>query len=381
MIRIPFNRPVIVGREMDYVAAAVAGGHASGDGPFTRRAQTMLEQRYAVQRALLTTSCTAALELAALLCDLGPGDEVILPSFTFVSTANAVVRCGATPVFVDIRPDTLNIDETRIAAAITPRTRAIFPVHYAGIACEMDAIMDIAARHDLLVVEDAAQAIESRYKDRYLATIGHLGCFSFHETKNVSCGEGGALLINDPALESRAEIVREKGTDRSAFLRGQVDKYTWVDVGSSFLPSDMLAAYLTGQLEHVADITARRGALHARYASRLAPLEAAGHIRLPRTPPHRTPNHHLFYLLTANLAERSALIGHLKEAGIHAVFHYIPLHSAPFARSLGIPPAVLPVTDDTSDRLVRLPMHLDLTTADVDTVADAVIGFYAEQGA
>src|SRR4051794_3535477 len=249
-ITIAFNKPCIVGNELTYVSEAIAGGHASGDGPFTKRAQKMLEERFGAGRVLLTTSCTSALEIAAILCDLGPGDEVILPSYTFVSTANAAVLRGARPVFVDIRVDTLNIDETKIEAAVTPRTRAIFPVHYAGVACEMDAIMEIANRHDLLVVEDAAQGVFARYKDQWLGTIGHLGCYSFHETKNFSCGEGGALVINDPAMQARAEIVREKGTNRSQFLRGQVDKYTWVDVGSSYAPSDMLAAFLVGQLEN-----------------------------------------------------------------------------------------------------------------------------------
>ena len=275
--RNPFNKPSIVGSELIYVGQAVAGGHASGDGPFTRRAQKLLEDRFGAERVLLTTSCTAALEMAALLCGLGPGDEVILPSYTFVSTANAVVLRGATPVFVDIRPDTLNIDERLIEAAITPRTRAIFPVHYAGVACEMDEIMAIAGRHNLLVVEDAAQGVFAKYKDRWLGTIGHLGCYSFHETKNFSCGEGGALVVNDRSLEKRAEILREKGTNRSQFLRGQADKYTWVDVGSSYVLSDMLAAFLLGQLENMEKITARRRSdlrtlrRHARSARRTRP--------------------------------------------------------------------------------------------------------------
>ena len=274
-IHIPFNKPCIVGLELIYVGQAVAGGHASGDGPFTRRAQKLMEDRFDARRVLLTTSCTAALEVAALLCDLGPGDEVILPSYTFVSTANAVVLRGVTPVFVDIRPDTLNIDERLIEAAITPRTRAIFPIHYAGVACEMDEIMAIAQRHGLLVVEDAAQGVFAKYKGQWLGTIGHMGCYSFHETKNFSCGEGGALVINDPSLEKRAEILREKGTNRSQFLRGQVDKYTWVDIGSSYVPSDMLAAFLVGQLENMEKITTRRGEIYDRYAGLLAPLVAA----------------------------------------------------------------------------------------------------------
>jgi dTDP-4-amino-4,6-dideoxygalactose transaminase len=376
-LAIPFNKPCIVGSELIYVAQAVAGGHASGDGPFTRRAQTMMEQRFGARRVLLTTSCTAALEMAALLCDLRPCDEVILPSYTFVSTANAVVLRGAKPVFVDIRPDTLNIDERLIEAAVTPRTRAIFPIHYAGVACEMDAIMAIANRHGLLVVEDAAQGVFARYKDQWLGTIGHLGCYSFHETKNVSCGEGGALVINDPALEKRAEILREKGTNRSQFLRGQVDKYTWVDVGSSYVPSDMLAAYLVGQLEHADTITARRGEIFDHYATALAPLIERGLIRIPTVPQYCTPNYHMFYVLTADIAERTALIAHLRAAGILAVFHYVPLHTSPFARSLGIPPRDLPMTDDLSARLVRLPMYFDLTHRDVDAITSCMLDFYS----
>jgi dTDP-4-amino-4,6-dideoxygalactose transaminase len=373
---IPFNKPCIVGSELIYVGQAVAGGHASGDGPFTRRAQTMLEHRFDARRALLTTSCTSALEIAALLCDLRPGDEVILPSYTFVSTANAVVLRGATPVFVDIRLDTLNIDERLIEAAVTPRTRAIFPIHYAGIACEMDEIMAIAQRHDLLVVEDAAQGVFARYKDQWLGTIGHLGCYSFHETKNFSCGEGGALVINNPAMEKRAEILREKGTNRSQFMRGQVDKYTWVDVGSSYVPSDMLAAFLVGQLENMEKITARRGEIFHRYTAMLDPLVERGLIRIPAVPQHCITNYHMFYLLAADIEERTALIAHLRAAGILAVFHYVPLHSSPFAQSLGVPPTHLPVTDELSARLLRLPMYFDLTDRDVEEVANSVLDFY-----
>lgn len=378
-IRIPFNKPSIVGSELIYVGQAVAGQHASGDGPFTKRAQAMLESSFGAKRVLLTTSCTSALELAALLCDLQPGDEVIVPSYTFVSTANAFVLRGAKPVFVDVRPDTLNIDERLIEQAITPRTRAIFPVHYAGVACEMDVIMDIAERHGLLVVEDAAQGVFARYKDRWLGTIGHLGCYSFHETKNLSCGEGGALVINDPAMEQRAEILREKGTNRSQFLRGQTDKYTWVDVGSSYLPSDMLAAFLVGQIENMDKITRRRGEIFHRYAELLAPLEDQGLIGLPVVPDVCTTNYHMFYMLTADIEERTALIAHLRSAGILAVFHYVPLHSSPFAKTLGIPPAKLPMTEELSARLVRLPMYFDLTDREVDEVGQAVLDFYSDR--
>ncbi|MDP7702399.1 dTDP-4-amino-4,6-dideoxygalactose transaminase [Mycobacterium sp. TY815] len=375
-IRIPFNKPALVGSELTYVGQAVVGGHASGDGPFTKRAQAMLEKSFGANRVLLTTSCTSALELAALLCDLQPGDEVIVPSYTFVSTANAFVLRGAQPVFVDVRPDTLNIDERLIEQAITPRTRAIFPIHYAGVACEMDVIMDIADRHGLLVVEDAAQGVHARYKNRYLGTIGHFGCYSFHETKNLSCGEGGALVINDPAMEQRAEILREKGTNRSQFLRGQSDKYTWVDVGSSYLPSDMLAAFLLGQIENMEKITRRRGEIFDRYAAMLAPLVQRGLIRIPAVPEACTPNYHMFYLLTANIDERTALIAHLRARGILAVFHYVPLHSSPFAQTLDLISKDLPVTEELSARLLRLPMYFDLTDSEVEEVGDAVLDFY-----
>ena len=377
-IDIPFNKPTVVGSELIYVGQAVAGGHASGDGPFTRRAQKLMQERFAARRVLLTTSCTAALEMAALLCGLGPGDEVILPSYTFVSTANAVALRGATPVFVDIRPDTLNIDERLIEAAVTSRTRAIFPIHYAGVACEMDEIMAIAKCHNLLVVEDAAQGVFSQYKGRWLGTIGHMGCYSFHETKNFSCGEGGALVVNHPAFEARAEILREKGTNRSQFLRGQVDKYTWVDIGSSYVPSDMLAAFLLGQLENMEKITIRRGEIFHRYAAGLAPLASKGLIRAPVVPQHCATNHHMFYLLAADLDERTAMIAHLREAGILAVFHYVPLHSSPFAKSLGLRKISLPVTDDTSTRLLRLPMYYGLTNSQVDCVCDSILEFYKD---
>lgn len=376
-IRIPFNKPAIVGSELTYVHQAVAGQHASGDGPFTKRAQSMLEASFEAKRVLLTTSCTSALELAALLCDLKPGDEVIVPSYTFVSTVNSFVLRGAMPVFVDVRPDTLNIDERLIEQAITSRTRAIFPIHYAGIACEMDSIMEIADRHGLLVVEDAAQGVNARYKNRWLGTLGHLGCYSFHETKNLSCGEGGALVINDPAMEQRAEILREKGTNRSQFLRGQVDKYTWVDMGSSYLPSDMLAAFLVGQIENMEEITKRRGQIFHRYAARLAPLAERRLIEIPVVPANCSPNYHMFYLLTADIEERTALIEHLRAAGILAVFHYVPLHSSPFAASLGVQQRELPRTDELSARLLRLPMFFDLTNQEVDEVVDAILDFYA----
>jgi len=379
-VHIPFNKPCVVGSELIYVGQAVAGGHASGDGPFTWRAQKLMEDRFDAKRILLTTSCTSALEMAALLCDLRPGDEVIMPSYTFVSTANAVALRGAKPVFVDIRCDTLNIDERLIEAAITPHTRAIFPIHYAGVACEMDEIMAIARRHDLLVVEDSAQGVFAKYKDRPLGTIGHLGCYSFHETKNFSCGEGGALVINDTRLEKRAEILRQKGTNRSAFLRGDADKYTWMDVGSSYVPSDMLAAFLLGQLENMEKITARRGEIYSKYARLLAPLVKSGAIRTPVFPQHCTINYHMFYVLAADIKERTALIGHLRRAGIVAVFHYVPLHSSPFARQMELPLSILPVTDEMSSRLLRLPMYFDLTDREATEVASCVLDFYRGRG-
>ncbi len=374
--RIPFNRPCVAGRETENIAAAIAAGRTSGDGPFTKQCQALLERRFGAARALLTTSCTSALEMAALLCDLGPGDEVILPSYTFVSTANAFVLRGAQPVFVDIRPDTLNLDERRVEQAVTDRTRVICPVHYAGVACEMDTILDIARRHGLRVVEDAAQGVNASYRGRWLGTLGDLGCFSFHETKNFSSGEGGALLVNDAALERRAEIVREKGTNRSQFLRGQVDKYSWVDVGSSYVPSDLLAAFLLGQLEQMERITQRREAIYRRYEAQLAPLAQDGRLVLPTIPAECRSNYHMFYVLTADIEERTALIAHLGRAGIQAVFHYVPLHSSVVGARLGTASTHLPVTDRVSAGLVRLPMFYDLTDSEVDEVCEAVTGFF-----
>ena len=374
--RIPFNRPCVAGPEIDYVVQAIADGRTCGDGPFSKRCQELIETRFGTGKALLTTSCTAALELSALLCALEPGDEVILPSYTFVSTANAIVLRGARPVFVDIRADTLNLDERLIEAAITPRTRALWPVHYAGVACEMDEIMSIARRHDLLVVEDAAQGVFATYRGRWLGTIGDLGCYSFHETKNFSCGEGGALLVNTERFRARSEILREKGTNRSQFLRGQVDKYTWVDVGSSYVPSDILAAHLLGQLEHMEGITAQRGRIFEAYARGLAPLAERGLIRVPVIPAHCTTNFHMFYLLAADVEERTALIDHLKGAGIQAVFHYVPLHTSPFGRSFGGRDGQLPVTEDSSARLMRLPLHFGMTEADAVEVVRAVYDYF-----
>jgi len=367
---IPFNRPYMTGRELENIRQAHANGHLSGDGPFTRECHAWLERATHAQRALLTHSCTAALEMAALLIDLEPGDEVIMPSFTFVSTANAFVLRGAVPVFVDIRKDTLNIDESLIEAAITPRTRAICVVHYAGVACEMDAILDIAARHGLRVVEDAAQGIMSTYRGRPLGTLGDLGALSFHETKNIISGEGGALLCRDGEMAERAEIIREKGTNRSKFFRGQVDKYTWVDVGSSFLPGEITAAFLAAQMDAAPDITARRLALWSRYHEWAEAHEAGGRLRRPIVPAHCQHNAHMYYLLMPSLAARTDFIAGLRKRGVAAVFHYIPLHSAPAGRAHGRAHGALAVTDAVSDRLVRMPLWVGLEEQ-LGTVLDA----------
>jgi dTDP-4-amino-4,6-dideoxygalactose transaminase len=359
-MKIPFNKPYMTGRELELISQAHDLGHLSGDGTFTRQCHAWLEQHTGCHKALLTHSCTAALEMAALLLELQPGDEIIMPSFTFVSTANAFVLRGAVPVFVDIRPDTLNIDETLIEAAITPRTRAICAVHYAGIGCDMDTIMAIADRHGLTVVEDAAQGILSTWKGRPLGSIGHLGALSFHETKNVIAGEGGALLINDPRLVERAEIIREKGTNRSRFFRGEVDKYTWVDIGSSYLPGEIIAAFLAAQLAESGPITQRRLALWDRYDDWAAPLESKGIVRRPIVPADCVHNAHMFYLLLRALDVRTRFIEALKAAGIGAVFHYIPLHSSPAGRKFCRAASSMTVTDDVSERLVRMPLWVGL---------------------
>ena len=357
---IPFNKPFLTGRELGHIQEAHEAHHLSGDGEFTRRCSEWLERTTGCRRALLTHSCTAALELSAILADLRPGDEVIMPSFTFVSTANAFVLRGALPVFVDIREDTLNIDESRIEAAITPRTRAIVVIHYAGVACELAAIRAIAERHGLLLIEDAAQALGAAYQGRPLGSFGELAALSFHETKNLICGEGGALLVNSPGLVARAEILREKGTNRSAFLRGEVDKYTWVDVGSSFLPSDILAAFLWGQIEDAEAIARRRRALWERYHEAFADLERPGFLRRPIVPRGVTPNAHSYFLLLADLPSRQRFIERLRADDVHAVFHYVPLHDSPAGRRYGRASGELAVTTSTSERLVRLPFWIGL---------------------
>lgn len=375
MTMIPFNKPYMTGQELDNIAAAHANGQLSGDGPFTRRCHAWLEQQCGAQRALLTHSCTAALEMAALLLDLEPGDEVIMPSYTFVSTANAFVLRGAVPVFVDIREDTLNLDESLVEAAITSKTKAICVVHYAGVACEMDTILDIAARHGLRVIEDAAQGIYSTYKGRPLGAIGDLGCLSFHETKNIISGEGGALLVRSAEFAERAEVLREKGTNRSKFFRGQVDKYTWMDVGSSYLPSELIAAFLAAQIDAGDDITRRRLAIWDRYHAWAERHEVEGRLRRPIVPAHCGHNAHMYYLLLPDLGQRTEFIARMKEQGVGTVFHYIPLHSAPAGKRFGRAHGDLPITDSVSDRLVRLPLWLGLEP-DFDRVtqaADAVI--------
>lgn len=377
--KIPFNKPFIAGKELSYIARAVlVDSHIAGDGAFTERCHTWLEKRLGCKKALLTHSCTAALEMAAILCDIGPGDEVIMPSFTFVSTANAFVLRGGVPVFVDIRPDTLNIDESQIERAITPRTKAIVPVHYAGRACAMDKIMDIAEKHDLMVIEDAAQALLSTWQDKYLGTVGHLGCFSFHETKNIISGEGGALLINDPDLIKRAEILREKGTDRSRFYRGEIDKYTWQDIGSSYLPSDLTAAFLYAQLEEAEEIIDKRCKLFSRYLERLAPLVNAGDIQIPQISDNCEANGHLFYILTKSLDIRDALIKHLSQKGIHAVFHYLPLHLSPAGKRFCRVHGRMTVSEQVSDRLLRLPLYYEMANDDVDRVVGELKLYYKE---
>lgn len=365
---IPFNKPYMTGRELSYIAQAHANGHLSGDGMFTRKCHAWLEMRTGAYKALLTHSCTAALEMAAILAEIEPGDEVIMPSYTFVSTANAFVLRGGVPVFVDVRPDTLNIDEALIEAAITSRTKAIVPVHYAGVPCEMDTIMDIARRHDLLVIEDAAQGIMSAYKGRQLGSIGHLGAYSFHETKNIISGEGGALLINDDRFALRAEIIREKGTNRGQFFRGQVDKYTWVDIGSSYLPGEVIAAFLWAQMEESQSITQKRLSIWHHYHEGLEPLERAGKLRRPIIPENCEHNAHMYYVLMDSLASRTRIITNLKDLGINAVFHYVPLHDTPIGRQCGRTHGELRHTSDLADRLLRLPLWIG-----IDDVQESVI--------
>jgi len=369
---LPFNRPHVTGREFANMQRAVENLHLSGDGPFTRQCQAWLEQRVGSVRALLTHSCTAALEMAALLIDVQPGDEVIMPSFTFVSTANAFVLRGAVPVFVDIRSDTLNLDERAIADAITPRTRAIVAVHYAGVPADIDAIAAVAQPETIAIVEDAAQALGATYRGRAAGSLGNLAALSFHETKNVIAGEGGALLVNDRRFAERSEVIREKGTNRSKFLRGQVDKYTWVDLGSSFLPSELNAAFLHAQLHEADEITRQRREVWSWYYRRFEDLERTGILRRPIVPDDCEHNAHMFYVLVSDLAARSRLIEYLNENGVNAVFHYVPLHSSVAGRRFGRAVGPMTLTNDLADRLVRLPLWVGMDQNDVDRVADLV---------
>jgi dTDP-4-amino-4,6-dideoxygalactose transaminase len=376
VIRIPFNRPFATGDELNYIRAAIAAPKFSGDGSFTAQCHLLLEESLGIQKALLTTSCTHALEMAALLLDLGSGDKVIVPSFTFPSAANAFVLRGAKPVFVDIRADTLNIDENQIEQRITARTKAIFLVHYAGVGCEMDTIMAIARRHGIAVVEDNAHGLFGRYRGRYLGTLGQLGTLSFHETKNFTCGEGGALLINDAQFNPRAEILREKGTDRSRFFRGEVDKYTWVDVGSSYLPADLLAAFLRAQLERRDQIQSMRRQIWEIYARELASWAEANGVRLPIVPAECEQSYHMFYVVMPSFASRQALISHLGTLGILAVFHYLPLHLSPMGLRFGGHQGDCPITEDLADRLLRLPFFTGMSSSEQSQVIDAVRGFH-----
>lgn len=375
---IPFNRPPFIGKEKEYIMKAVNNHHISGDGEFTKKCAERLEKMTKTKRALLTTSCTHATEMAALLSDIKPGDEIIMPSYTFVSTADAFVLRGAVPVFVDIRPDTMNIDEKLIEAAITDKTKAIVPVHYAGVGCEMDTIMDIARRRNLIVIEDAAQGIDSYYKGKALGTIGDYGCLSFHETKNISMGEGGALLIGNADMVEEAEIIREKGTNRAKFFRGQIDKYTWVNYGSSYLPSDMNAAYLWAQLESVDKIQESRLSGWNQYYEGLKELAAKEKITLGTIPEECTNNAHMFYLKAKDLEERTALLAYLKQNEIGAVFHYVPLHSAPAGHKFGRFNGEDIYTTKESERLIRLPLYYGITEAETGKVIDTIKAFYSK---
>lgn len=371
---IDFNRVFLAGNEFKYIEECLNSQHISGDGLFTKKANKFLEEKFGAKKALMTTSCSSALDMSAILLDLKEGDEVILPSYTFVSTANAIVLRGAIPVFADIRPDTLNIDPEDIKKKITAKTKAIYPVHYAGVSCDMDAIMEIALDNKLKVVEDAAQGVNAKYRGKYLGTIGHIGCYSFHETKNYSCGEGGAILINidDQRLIERAEIIREKGTNRSKFYRGEVDKYTWVDLGSSYLPSDILAAFLYAQFERLDEINEKRKTVYMYYYQGLKELEEKDLVRLPVIPSECESNYHIFYLILNSVQERDYLIYKLKEKGISASFHYIPLHTSPMGKRYGYKTGDLPVTEDLSHRLVRLPIYPGLTKMEQDYIIDTI---------
>ena len=375
-MKIPFNKPFIVGKEMFYIAQAVLGGHLAGDGKFTEKCHRWMEERFSAQKVLLTHSCTSALEMAAILCDIQPGDEVIMPSFTFVSTANAFVLRGATIRFVDISEKTLNIDDSLIEAQITEKTKVIVPVHYAGIACNMNAITKIVAKHNLLVVEDAAQAVNAKYNDRYLGTVGNLGAYSFHETKTFISGEGGALVINDKQFIERAEIVREKGTNRTQFFKGEADKYTWLDIGSSYLPSELIAAFLYAQLEAFDQIIDKRKRIVDYYNHHLDILGQRNLIVLPFIPEHSHPNYHMYSILLPNSTQRDAMLTYLNNNGIHAVFHYLPLHNSVMGRKMGYRPGEFPVTEDVAGRLLRLPCYYGLKEEELDFIVETIKGYF-----
>ena len=374
-LRVDFNRPILIGNELEYIRQAVENSHISGDGMFTKKVHTLLEQELGVPKALLTTSCTHALEMAAILLDIQPGDEVIIPDFTFVSTVNAFVLRGATPVFLDVRPDTLNLDESKLEKSITPHTKAVVPVHYAGVACEMDQILAISRQYGIAIVEDNAHGLFGRYKGKYLGTFGALASQSFHETKNFTSGEGGALLINEPALVERAEIIREKGTNRSRFFRGQVDKYTWVDIGSSYLPSDILAAFLYAQLEQREKIQLHRRQVWEIYYAGLNDWATAHEVQLPCVPENCEQSYHMFYMLLPSLELRQKLIMYLRDCGIYSVFHYLPLHRSEMGQRFGGKPGDCPVTERVSDQLIRLPFHNALTGNEQEIVIDAIREF------
>ena len=376
MKKIPFNKPSFVGHELDYISQAVLSEKISGDGTFTNKCHSLLEKKINAKKVLLTTSCTHALELASILLDLKQDDEIIVPSYTFVSTVNAFMLRGAKPVFVDIRPDTKNIDENKIEEKITKKTKAIFPVHYAGVSCNMDKIVSIVKKYNLFIVEDAAQGVNAKYKDQFLGTVGTFGCYSFHETKNFICGEGGALVINDEKFIERAEIIREKGTNRSKFFRGEVDKYTWVDIGSSYLPSDILAAFLFAQLENIDKLTLSRKRIYKRYFNAFADLVEEKRIEIPYVPSDCLSNHHMFYILLKNENERDDFIKYLNSFSITSVFHYVPLHTSSMGLKLGYKLGDLPITENVSERLVRLPFYNDMTEEEQEYVISKVRTFF-----
>lgn len=377
--KIPFNKPYLTGDELDFVGKSLNSQHLCGDGEFTSRCQQLLEEKLGAGKILLTTSGTSALEMCSVLCEIEPGDEVILPSYTFVSTVNAFILRGAKPVFVDIRNDTLNMDETLLESLITERTKCIVPVHYAGISCDMGKILDISCKHGVTVVEDAAQGVNAKYREKYLGTMGKFGVFSFHETKNFMCGEGGAVVVNDSAYLERAEIIREKGTNRKQFSRGEVSRYTWVDIGSSYLIADALAAILLAQLMNMEQITAKRKKIYDTYQNALKPLEEKGYMKLPVVPPECEPNYHMFYIILNDPQVRTDLIKHLQTKSILAVFHYIPLHTSPMGTELGYREGMLPRTEYISERILRLPMYAGLSNLEAMEVCNEISRFFAEQ--